>query len=222
MPIGRSGSESRWHSRRGRRDHLLRPLSREPGSHRRQNLGGKRGDGRAELRRSAHRGGAGNRRARDPRSDAGAAAPDHHPLRRWRTGVRHCAWHARTRRSSSSSRKAGTTCAARSSLARSCRSAADAPHTLCDALQTPRVSPITFGILRERRREGPYGQRRRRCVKRSDGPGTSISWSWSRVAQLRSRRCCRARPNLPRGLSSFCRVETSIRRFMREIVRGGA
>jgi threonine dehydratase len=26
----------------------------------------------------------------------------------------------------------------------------DAPTTLCDALQTPRVSPITFGILRER------------------------------------------------------------------------
>jgi threonine dehydratase len=26
----------------------------------------------------------------------------------------------------------------------------DAPRTLCDALQTPRVSPITFGILRER------------------------------------------------------------------------
>jgi threonine dehydratase len=29
--------------------------------------------------------------------------------------------------------------------------AADAPATFCDALQTPRVSPITFGILRERR-----------------------------------------------------------------------
>jgi threonine dehydratase len=28
--------------------------------------------------------------------------------------------------------------------------AADAPPTLCDALQTPRVSPITFAILRER------------------------------------------------------------------------
>ena len=27
--------------------------------------------------------------------------------------------------------------------------AADAPQTLCDALQTPRVSPITFGILRD-------------------------------------------------------------------------
>ena len=26
----------------------------------------------------------------------------------------------------------------------------DAPPTLCDALQTPRVSPITFGVLRER------------------------------------------------------------------------
>ena len=28
--------------------------------------------------------------------------------------------------------------------------AADAPDTFCDALQTPRVSPITFGVLRER------------------------------------------------------------------------
>lgn len=28
---------------------------------------------------------------------------------------------------------------------------ADAPPTLCDALQTPRVSPITFGILRDRK-----------------------------------------------------------------------
>jgi threonine dehydratase len=28
---------------------------------------------------------------------------------------------------------------------------ADAPNTFCDALQTPRVSPITFGILQERR-----------------------------------------------------------------------
>ena len=28
--------------------------------------------------------------------------------------------------------------------------AADAPDTICDALQTPRVSPITFGILKDR------------------------------------------------------------------------
>jgi threonine dehydratase len=28
--------------------------------------------------------------------------------------------------------------------------AADAPNTFCDALQTPRVSPITFGILQDR------------------------------------------------------------------------
>jgi threonine dehydratase len=27
----------------------------------------------------------------------------------------------------------------------------DAPPTLCDALQTPRVSPITFGILKNRK-----------------------------------------------------------------------
>ena len=28
--------------------------------------------------------------------------------------------------------------------------ASDAPDTICDALQTPRVSPITFGVLRDR------------------------------------------------------------------------
>jgi threonine dehydratase len=28
--------------------------------------------------------------------------------------------------------------------------ASEAPDTICDALQTPRVSPITFGVLRER------------------------------------------------------------------------
>ena len=27
---------------------------------------------------------------------------------------------------------------------------ADAPNTFCDALQTPRVSPLTFGILKDR------------------------------------------------------------------------
>jgi threonine dehydratase len=32
--------------------------------------------------------------------------------------------------------------------------AADAPPTLCDALQTPQVSPITFGILRARGARG--------------------------------------------------------------------
>lgn len=31
--------------------------------------------------------------------------------------------------------------------------APDAPNTFCDALQTPRVSPITFDILRERKAE---------------------------------------------------------------------
>ncbi len=32
----------------------------------------------------------------------------------------------------------------------------DAPSTLCDALQTPRVSPITFGILRDRSAEAVW------------------------------------------------------------------
>ena len=34
--------------------------------------------------------------------------------------------------------------------------APDAPNTICDALQTPRVSPITFGILRDRKAEAVF------------------------------------------------------------------
>lgn len=45
-----------------------------------------------------------------------------------------------------------------------------APPTLCDALQTPRVSPITFGILR---------QRRATVVAVSDAEVTeAVRWAW--------------------------------------------
>ncbi len=56
-------------------------------------------------------------------------------------------------RSSSSSRKVGRHGAVRSSSARSCRSAADAPETFCDALQTLRVSPITLRFCAARGRD---------------------------------------------------------------------
>jgi threonine dehydratase len=46
----------------------------------------------------------------------------------------------------------------------------DAPPTLCDALQTPRVSPITFGILRDREAE---------VVAVSDAEVTeAMRWAW--------------------------------------------
>jgi threonine dehydratase len=46
----------------------------------------------------------------------------------------------------------------------------DAPPTLCDALQTPRVSPITFGILRDRNA---------RVVTVSDEEVTAaVRWVW--------------------------------------------
>jgi threonine dehydratase len=46
----------------------------------------------------------------------------------------------------------------------------DAPATLCDALQTPRVSPITFGILRKREA---------RAVSVSeDAVRAAIRWTW--------------------------------------------
>ena len=46
----------------------------------------------------------------------------------------------------------------------------DAPSTLCDALQTPRVSPITFGILRERGA---------RVVAVSDSDvRAAVRWAW--------------------------------------------
>jgi threonine dehydratase len=46
----------------------------------------------------------------------------------------------------------------------------DAPSTLCDALQTPRVSPITFGILRER-------QARVVAVSEED-VAEAVRWAW--------------------------------------------
>jgi len=46
----------------------------------------------------------------------------------------------------------------------------DAPPTLCDALQTPRVSPITFGILHERGVKGV-------AVSEADVAG-AVRWAW--------------------------------------------
>ena len=48
--------------------------------------------------------------------------------------------------------------------------AADAPASLCDALQTPRVSPITYSILRDRRA---------RVVAVTDGQVTAaVRWAF--------------------------------------------
>ena len=48
----------------------------------------------------------------------------------------------------------------------------DAPPTLCDALQTPRVSPITFGILR---------QRASQALSVTDSEvENAIRWAWGR------------------------------------------
>jgi threonine dehydratase len=48
----------------------------------------------------------------------------------------------------------------------------DAPATLCDALQTPRVSPITFGILRERKAK---------AVTASDrAVRDAVRWAWDK------------------------------------------
>ena len=47
---------------------------------------------------------------------------------------------------------------------------ADAPPTLCDALQTPRVSPITFEILRERRA--------RAVAVSEDSVRSAVRWAW--------------------------------------------
>ena len=60
---------------------------------------------------------------------------------------------------------------------------ADAPPTLCDALRTPRVSPITFGILRDRNA---------RAVSVSDSEVTSASTD-STTATMLSRKA-RASP----------------------------
>jgi len=46
----------------------------------------------------------------------------------------------------------------------------DAPETLCDALQSPRVSPITFGILRERKAEV--------VAVSEDEVTAAVRWAW--------------------------------------------
>src|SRR4029453_16752075 len=46
----------------------------------------------------------------------------------------------------------------------------DAPPTLCDALQTPRVSPITFGILRDRRAQV--------VAVSDDEVREAVHWAW--------------------------------------------
>ena len=48
----------------------------------------------------------------------------------------------------------------------------DAPPTLCDALQTPRVSPITYGILRDR---GVTA-----LVATEDEVKAAVRWAWER------------------------------------------
>ena len=49
--------------------------------------------------------------------------------------------------------------------------ASDAPPTLCDALQTPRVSPITFGILQ---------QRQAQIIAVSDDEvAAAVRWAWT-------------------------------------------
>ncbi len=49
--------------------------------------------------------------------------------------------------------------------------APDAPPTLCDALQTPKVSPITFGILKAR---GVHG-----LAVSEDEVAAAVRWSWN-------------------------------------------
>ncbi|HXG82316.1 MAG TPA: threonine/serine dehydratase [Sphingomicrobium sp.] len=48
--------------------------------------------------------------------------------------------------------------------------APDAPPTLCDALQTPRVSPITFGILKSRGVNG--------LAVNEDEVAVAVRWAW--------------------------------------------
>ena len=48
----------------------------------------------------------------------------------------------------------------------------DAPPTLCDALQTPRVSPITFAILQERRA--------RALAVSEQAVRDAVRWAWEK------------------------------------------
>ena len=93
---------------------------------------------------------------------------------------------------------------------------ADAPPTLCDALQTPRVSPITFGILQRARGATALAVSDAEVARRDRaGPGASIGWWSSRAGRSRWRRCWRARSSRRRRRWSCCRAGMSIPRCTR-------
>ena len=133
-------------------------------------------DRRAELRRSDDRrrpgdSGAGDRRAARALAGRGLSFPA--AAAGSRRGSRS---QFRMRRSWWSSLKAGTTWAVRSIRARSCRWPRTRPDTFCDAIQTPRVSPITFGDPERPERARGVGQRWRGRPTQSASPGRSTSW----------------------------------------------
>ena len=93
--------------------------------------------------------------------------------------------------------------------------AADAPPTACDALQTPRVSPLTFGVLRERGARSRVRSARPKC--RRDALRLRASWPGGgarrrgRAGGVACGQGCAARGYGRRR----CPAGMSIRRFMR-------
>ena len=174
MPADAPEGEGRRHARRGRRDRLLRPRATES---------------REEIaaRMSAETGATVVPSFDDPTMVAGqgtvgleiveqmgAAAAAGSSFHAAAAGSRReSRWRCRKPRSSSSSRKAGTTWRARWRAADRAGRGADAPPTRCDALQTKLVSPLTFGGLRERGARGAARSARRRSKPRCASPGAA-------------------------------------------------
>ena len=214
----RAAGEGRRHARRGRRDHLLRPAQRKPRGDRRANLAPR--PARRWCRASTIR------RSSPGRARVGLEIVEQ--LRRGRrrrivvpcgggglaSGIALAVPGCRDRRSSSP--RAGTTWRARSSWARSCRSPPMRRDTCCDALQTPRVSPITFGILRDRERDGAVGQRSGGRRTRCASPGSSTGWWSSRAARSALAALLAGKAGAARRIRWWCcRAGMSIRRFTR-------
>ena len=165
-----AAGEDRRHARRGRRNRLLRPGAARAArrSPRRSPPKPERRWCRASTTRRSSRGRARSGSKSSSRWPRRPAAY-YHPVRRRRTRVGNRAWPARRPRSS---RRAGGL-GRHGPLARGRRDRAgepDAPPTFCDALQTPRVSPITFDILERRSAK--------RCAVSDEEVEAAIRFAW--------------------------------------------
>ena len=208
--------EGRRHARRGRRDRLLRPPNGKPRSDRRPHRRRNGCSRRAELRRSGDRCGTGDRRAGNRRAARPGAETDHRPVRRRRARIGHRSGRSRRPRSSIVEPE-GWDDMAHSLEARRDRAGRrrTRPILYLDALQTPKVSPITFGILREREATALWVSDERSVRGGALCLGTAPAGRRTRRRCRRWRRCSPAKSRRSRIPWWCSQAGISIRRFTR-------